>query len=136
MDGQNRTAGTRIFSRGVHEWRGRWLVNGSGEGVLRIDLSPGQRARVVGVPVGLRELLVSVDDPPRLASALRKVSGFARRARLTQSAIPGSDEPPSPTSRFFAVRAVVAVENFCFVVSSLCFDARRRVFDFADGTHG
>ena len=67
----------RPVSRGVHGWRGRWLVNGSGEGILRIDLSPGQRARVLGVPVELRELLVSVDDPARLASALRKTSGEA-----------------------------------------------------------
>jgi hypothetical protein len=58
-------------SRGVHGWRGRWLVNGSGDGILRIDLSPEQTARVLGVPVRLRELLVSVDDPARLASALR-----------------------------------------------------------------
>jgi hypothetical protein len=64
-------------SRGVHGWRGRWLVNGSGVGILRIELSPGQRARVLGVPVGLRELLVSVDDPARLASALGRASGVA-----------------------------------------------------------
>jgi hypothetical protein len=67
----------RPVSRGVHGWRGRWLVNGSGDGILRVDLSPGQRARVLGVPVGLRELLVSVDDPAQLASALRKTSGEA-----------------------------------------------------------
>jgi hypothetical protein len=63
----------RPVSRGVHGWRGRWLVNGSGDGIVRIELSPGQRARVLGVPVELRELLVSVDDPARLASALAKV---------------------------------------------------------------
>jgi hypothetical protein len=67
----------RPVSRGVHGWHGRWLVNGSGEGILRIDLSPGQRARVLGVPVALSELLVSVDDPARLASAFRKASGEA-----------------------------------------------------------
>lgn len=61
----------RPASRGVHGWRGRWLVNGSGEGILRIELSPEQTARVLGVPVRLRELLVSVEDPVQLASALR-----------------------------------------------------------------
>ena len=48
--------------------------NGSGDGILRIGLSTEQRARVLGAPVVLRELLVSVDDPARLASALRRVS--------------------------------------------------------------
>jgi hypothetical protein len=64
----------RPASRGVHGWRGRWLVNGSGDGILRIGLSPKQRARVLGVPVRLRELLVSVDDPALLAAALRSAS--------------------------------------------------------------
>jgi hypothetical protein len=45
----------RPVSRGVHGWRGRWLVNGAGVGILRIEFSPGQRARVLGMPVGLRE---------------------------------------------------------------------------------
>ena len=62
----------RPVSRGVHGWRGRWLVNGSGDGILRMELSPEQRARALGISVALRELLVSVDDPAQLASALRK----------------------------------------------------------------
>jgi hypothetical protein len=51
------------LSRGVHGFGGRWLVNGSGDGILVINLEPSQRGRVVGIPVRLRELLVSVDDP-------------------------------------------------------------------------
>jgi hypothetical protein len=42
-------------------------VNGSGEGILAGDLEPSQQARVLGVPVRLRQLLVSVDDPDALA---------------------------------------------------------------------
>lgn len=61
---------TRPISRGVHGFRGRWLVNGSGRGILRIQLGPAQRAYVLGVPVRLRELLVSVDDLDALAAAL------------------------------------------------------------------
>jgi hypothetical protein len=53
--------GTTI-SRGVHGFAGRWLVNGSGQGLVSIELSPEQRGRVLGVPVKLRELTVSVDD--------------------------------------------------------------------------
>jgi hypothetical protein len=59
------------LSRGVHGLAGRWLVNGSGDRILAVDLEPPQRARVLGVPVRLRQLLVSVDDPDSLAEHLR-----------------------------------------------------------------
>lgn len=63
--------GKRIrLTRGVHGWAGRWLVNGSGDGILGIDLEPRQRAYVMGVPVSLRQLQVSVGDPHALARAL------------------------------------------------------------------
>jgi hypothetical protein len=58
------------ISRGVHGWAGRWLVNGSGDGILAIDLEPRQRAHVIGWPVRLRQLLVSVADPVALRTAL------------------------------------------------------------------
>jgi hypothetical protein len=59
------------LSRGVHGFAGRWLVNGSGDRILVIDLEPAQKARVLGVPVKLRQLAVSVDDPDALAQQLR-----------------------------------------------------------------
>jgi hypothetical protein len=58
------------LTRGVHGFAGRWLVNGAGRNVLSMKLRPEQRARVVGVPVHLRELMVSVDDPGALARRL------------------------------------------------------------------
>jgi hypothetical protein len=58
------------LTRGVHGWAGCWLVNGAADSVFAIDLEPRQRAYVIGVPVSLRQLLVSVDDPPALAAAL------------------------------------------------------------------
>ena len=61
----------RVGGWGAHGWRGRWLVNGSSKGIVRLVLDPEQRARVLGVPVKLRELRVSVDDPDGLLSALR-----------------------------------------------------------------
>jgi hypothetical protein len=61
----------RPISRGVHGFGGRWLVNGSGQGILSIHLSPVQRAHLMGVPVRLQELLVSVAEPTALGSALR-----------------------------------------------------------------
>lgn len=61
----------RPLSRGVHGFAGRWLVNGSGEGIVSLGLEPRQTAFVLGFPVRLRELLVSVEDPPGLVAALR-----------------------------------------------------------------
>jgi hypothetical protein len=63
--------GERVpLTRGVHGWAGRWLVNGAGDGILAIDLEPRQRAYVMGFPVRLRQLRVSVADPAALAAAL------------------------------------------------------------------
>jgi hypothetical protein len=62
------------LTRGVHGWRGKWLVNGAGDGVVEIELEPEQRAYVLGLPVGLRRLLVSVADPGALVDALRPVA--------------------------------------------------------------
>jgi hypothetical protein len=59
------------LSRGVHGLAGRWLVNGSGDRILVLDLQPSQQARVLGFPVRLRRLMVSVDDPEELATRLR-----------------------------------------------------------------
>ena len=58
------------LTRGVHGWAGRWLVNGAGDNILAIDLDPKQRGYVMGFPVSLRQLRVSVDDPKALATAL------------------------------------------------------------------
>ncbi len=60
----------RPLSRGVHGLAGRWLVNGSGQGIVSIDLAPRQRGYVMGLPVRLRQLLVSVEDPIALMTAL------------------------------------------------------------------
>ncbi|MFN8109031.1 MAG: hypothetical protein U0Y82_04190 [Thermoleophilia bacterium] len=55
---------------GVHGWGGRWLVNGSSRGLVRIGFAPVQRARVCGWPVKLHELWVSAEDPDALTRAL------------------------------------------------------------------
>lgn len=58
------------LSIGVHGWRGRWLVNGARRPLVVIDLDPTQRARVLGVPVKLSQLIVSVDDPETMVAQL------------------------------------------------------------------
>jgi hypothetical protein len=64
------TLDIRPLSRGVHGFGGRWLVNGSGRGILRIHVNPVQRAYLMGVPIRLRELLVSVTERDLLMATL------------------------------------------------------------------
>jgi len=59
-----------VLSVGVHGWRGRWLVNGAHRPIARIAFALPVRARVLGIGVQLRELLVSVDDVAELQRAL------------------------------------------------------------------
>jgi|SRR5665213_592612 hypothetical protein len=59
-----------VASIGVHGWRGRWLVNGANRPIARITLALPARARVLGFPVRLQDLLVSVDDVAELRRAL------------------------------------------------------------------
>jgi hypothetical protein len=60
----------RVLGWGVHGWRGRWLVNGSSSRLVRIDFGPPVHARMGPIPLGVRELRVSVDDPDGLVAAL------------------------------------------------------------------
>jgi hypothetical protein len=60
------------WGSGAHGWRGKWLVNGSSSGHVRIDLDPPGRGRVAGLPVQVRELVVSVEDRDALVGALTK----------------------------------------------------------------
>jgi len=59
-----------VVSVGVHGWRGRWIVNGAHGPIARIVLDTPVHARVLGVPVRLREVLVSVDDVAELKGLL------------------------------------------------------------------
>ena len=59
-----------VLSIGVHGWKGRWLVNGAHRPIARIAFALPVRARVLGIGVQLRELLVSVDDVAQLQRAL------------------------------------------------------------------
>lgn len=55
---------------GVHGWRGLWLVNGGTKGVVDVTIDPPAKARVLGVPVKLRELQVSLECPEEFVAAL------------------------------------------------------------------
>jgi hypothetical protein len=60
----------RIWGWGAHGWRGEWLVNGSSQGIVRIDVDPPAAGRTTGFPIEVRVLRVAVEDPEGLISAL------------------------------------------------------------------
>jgi hypothetical protein len=64
----------RVYAWGAHGFRGRWLVNGSSKGIVELTIDPPAQANVMGVPIKLRTLDVSVTDPDALIEAVtRKV---------------------------------------------------------------
>jgi hypothetical protein len=59
-----------VISRGVHGWRGDWLVNGAGDRLVEVRFDPPMKARVLGFPIRARRLRISVDDPDGLVEAI------------------------------------------------------------------
>ena len=62
-----------ILGWGVHGWAGRWLVNGSRQGVVRIDIDPATQGKVIGIPVRLATLLVSVVQPEKFLDTVNRI---------------------------------------------------------------
>lgn len=60
----------RVLGWGAHGWRGVWLINGSSSGIVRIEIDPPARARVLGFPIRLRALRVALEDPAGFRAAL------------------------------------------------------------------
>ena len=59
-----------FYGWGAHGWRGKWLINGSARGLVRISIRPPARARCLFVPVKLKQLTISLDSPDELVAAL------------------------------------------------------------------
>jgi hypothetical protein len=55
---------------GAHGWRGQWLVNGSSSGLVRMEIQPAAQAFVMGFPVQLRTLRLSLESPDELTRLL------------------------------------------------------------------
>jgi hypothetical protein len=66
---QAEAANERVFTWGVHYSGGRWLVNGSGKGLVALTIEPSVQAKVWIKSVTLRSLWVSVTDPDALIAA-------------------------------------------------------------------
>lgn len=58
---------------GVHGWRGRWVVNGSNDGIVRLVLDPPPTGRTLFIPVKPRELFLSLEDPAGFIAMLGRV---------------------------------------------------------------
>lgn len=63
------TTEERAFTAGVHYSSGRWLVNGSGKGLVTLTVEPPVKAKAAFRSVTLRSLVVSVTDPDALIAA-------------------------------------------------------------------
>lgn len=61
---------TKVLSIGVHGWRGRWLVNGRGDQLVRITIDPPVKAKAVQYPIKLKELTLSLDDVDGFVAAV------------------------------------------------------------------
>jgi hypothetical protein len=62
------------YGAGVHGWRGRWVVNGSNDGVVRLVLDPPPAGRMlVFFTVRPRELYLSLEDPAGFIASLGRV---------------------------------------------------------------
>ena len=59
-----------FFAWGVHGWRGRWLVNGSSEGIVAIEIDPPVRGWTMCFPLRLRTVYISLADPDALIASL------------------------------------------------------------------
>ncbi|MEP7047887.1 MAG: hypothetical protein ABI949_14455 [Ilumatobacteraceae bacterium] len=65
----------RVLSWGAHGWRGRWLVNGSSVGMVKLDIDPRAHGRCVGFPLRIRELTMSLEDPDGFIRAITPAVG-------------------------------------------------------------
>jgi hypothetical protein len=59
------------YALGIHSLLGgRWIVNGSLQSVVTLAIDPPVRARALGLPIRLRWLAMSLDDPEGFLTAL------------------------------------------------------------------
>ena len=61
-----------VWGWGAHGWRGRWLVNGSSRGLVRISIQPAARGRCLILPIKLTELTVSLEEPDEFVAAIAR----------------------------------------------------------------
>jgi hypothetical protein len=59
------------WTAGAHtDFRGRWLVNGAGSGIVELTIDPPCEGWTSGFPIHLRCLLIGLEDPEGFLRAL------------------------------------------------------------------
>jgi hypothetical protein len=71
ITGATRVSGP-VLAWGAHGWRGRWLINGSSRGLVRISIDPAGRGRCLFFPLRVKELTVSLETPDEFVAALSR----------------------------------------------------------------
>ncbi len=59
-----------VFGWGAHGWRGQWLINGSSQGLVRVSIDPAGRGRCLIVPVKVKRLTLSLEEPDQFIAGL------------------------------------------------------------------
>ncbi len=59
-----------VLGWGAHGWRGQWLINGSSRGLVRVSIDPAGRGRCLIVPIKVKRLTLSLEEPDRFVAAL------------------------------------------------------------------
>ncbi len=59
-----------LFGWGVHGWLGRWAVNGSDRGMVRLRIDPPVHARMLIFAIRPHELYISLNDPDGFLAAV------------------------------------------------------------------
>jgi hypothetical protein len=62
--------GGPVLGWGAHGWRGQWLVNGSSQGMVRMTIDPAGRGRCLVMPIKVKQLTLSLEDPDQFVAAL------------------------------------------------------------------
>jgi len=61
-----------VWAWGAHGWRGRWLVNGSANGLVQVTIDPPQHGRCLVFAIRVRQLTLSLDDPDGFVAVLNQ----------------------------------------------------------------
>jgi len=58
------------YGWGVHGWNGKWVVNGSDSGIVKIEIDPATTVRTLIFPINPHVLYISFEDPTGFLAAL------------------------------------------------------------------
>jgi hypothetical protein len=73
-----RSPRTIRWTAGAHtDFRGRWLVNGAGSGIVELTIDPPAEGWSGGFPIRPRSLMVALEDPDGFLAALGAPGGSA-----------------------------------------------------------